>query len=581
MKTPLSGSIRLRFPGGLEQEFLEDYFQKSLTQLRFGIVLGGILYALFGILDAWIFPAVKEQTWFIRYAVISPACVGLLLFTYSRHFKKHMQAAIFFIVVLAGLGIIAMMVIVRSPINYFHYAGLLLILMYSYTFSRLRFVYTSVASWLLVACYEVVALRVIHTPFPVLLNDNFFYIAANLIGMFSSYHRELYTRKDFLQTGMVKELEEKKHQLEKENLKKAVDKATTSQQASEARFLALAQSAAAAIFILQGSKFLYVNPAGEAISGYAREEILNMDFWKLAHPDYREVIKERAGRRLSGAEPPGEYEFKIVRNDGEERWVNMTAGSIEFEGKPAIIGTLYDITDRKRAEEEKARLYEDNLRHCKVIIEEEKRHVAEKEKILRDLHDGLGGITTNISLLADLAQKAQTLEDVKRTLGTIAELSREGMSEIRSFMHSLDAREITWHTLIAELRRYGSSMVESHGMSFEIRTSVEDVQEQPGSLLCLNLFRIYKEAITNVAKHSKAKAVNVEVLVGDGKLALSVQDDGVGVGAGREGGRGMANMKTRAREMGAALNVESETGTRVSLELPLPQKYPAGIVELS
>ena len=65
-----------------------------------------------------------------------------------------MQAAVFLTVVVGGAGIVGMMTIVGSSINYFHNAGLVLVLMYIYTFSKLRFVYTCVASWLIVLLYE-------------------------------------------------------------------------------------------------------------------------------------------------------------------------------------------------------------------------------------------------------------------------------------------------------------------------------------------------------------------------------------------------------------------------------------------
>jgi two-component system, cell cycle sensor histidine kinase and response regulator CckA len=134
-------SLRLRFPEGLEQEFQDDYFRNSLAQLRLGVVLGALLYALFGFLDTWIFPEVRHQTWFVRYALILPACIGVILFSFSPAFKKYMQVTVLLLVIAAGAGIIAMMVIVRSPVNYFHFAGLVLVIMYSYTFSRLRFYY--------------------------------------------------------------------------------------------------------------------------------------------------------------------------------------------------------------------------------------------------------------------------------------------------------------------------------------------------------------------------------------------------------------------------------------------------------
>ena len=379
---------------------------------------------------------------------------------------------------------------------------------------------------------------------------------------------------------MVKKLKEKKHLTAKGKLHEAVEKATKLLQESEAKFRALAETTAAAIFIHQGGKFLYANPAGEAITGYTIDEVLKMDFWGLTHPDYRELIRERGNARLQGGQLPPRYEFKIVKKSGEERWVFMTAGVIEYEGKPAIIGTIFDITDRRQAEEEKARFYEESVRQYKGRIEEEKRHLMEKEKILMDLHDGIGGITTNISLLSELAQKKSSVTDMKKALSTISELSREGMSDIRSIMHSLDAKEITWYTMTAELRRHGSNMVESHGMSFDIKTSVEDMDEQPGSLLCLNIFRVYKEAIANIVKHSGAKSVNVNLNVSREKLTLAIRDDGSGLKGGRGMGRGISNMNARTKEMGGILTITSDNGTHIYFELPVPPKYPIPGMEL-
>jgi len=87
---------------------------------------------------------------------------------------------------------------------------------------------------------------------------------------------------------------------------------------------------------------------------------------------------------LSGKDVLEEYEFKIVTKSGDERWVSSTAGIIDYEGAPAVIATLFDITDRKRAEDEKVRLYEERIR-------EEERHTREKENIIMELHDGVGG----------------------------------------------------------------------------------------------------------------------------------------------------------------------------------------------
>lgn len=202
------------------------------------------------------------------------------------------------------------------------------------------------------------------------------------------------------------------------------------------------------------------------------------------------------------------------------------------------------------------------------------RYHSEKEKILKDMHDGIGGITTNIKLLSELAQDKQSVSEIKETLNTISELSREGLSEIRNFILSLDIKETNWQALTAEMRSFGRSMIEPHGISFNMSSSVEELAEQPTSLVYLNIFRAYKEALTNIMKHSKAKAVEVSLSVNAQSIMLSIKDDGVGLKEeNRLKGRGITNMIMRARELGGQLTIASDKGTQIALEIPLPIRY--------
>ncbi|MBI5213457.1 MAG: HAMP domain-containing protein [Nitrospirae bacterium] len=199
------------------------------------------------------------------------------------------------------------------------------------------------------------------------------------------------------------------------------------------------------------------------------------------------------------------------------------------------------------------------------------KYLTEKNKMIRDMHDGIGGITTNIILLADMAQNMSSEAGIKKTLTTISELSKEGLSEIRTFMQSLDDKKIDWHGLTADIRHYGSNLIESHGMLFNMTTSIEDIGQKPSSLLSLNLFRVYKEGLTNVIKHSGAKNVDVVLNIDSERLMLSVKDDGAGLKAGN--GKGISNMKARAKEIGGKLEITSINGTCLNLEVPIPLKY--------
>ena len=121
---------------------------------------------------------------------------------------------------------------------------------------------------------------------------------------------------------------------------------------SEAKFRAVTETAASAIFIIQNDRYVYVNPASERISGYSHNELLRMTYWRLSPPDEREMVVKVANARLRGEPVPARQELRLVRKDGVQRWMDFTATVIDFQGAPAILGTAFDITERKLAEED-------------------------------------------------------------------------------------------------------------------------------------------------------------------------------------------------------------------------------------
>jgi two-component system, cell cycle sensor histidine kinase and response regulator CckA len=152
---------------------------------------------------------------------------------------------------------------------------------------------------------------------------------------------------------------------------------------SEYKFRAVAETAASAIYIHDGKRFLYVNRASEIISGYSREELLGMDPFALAHPDSREELKRRTVARLQGTDLSPSVECKIVSKEGKSLWVELSATSIQFEGRQAVLATLFDITERKKAEKLQAALYR--------IAEESSR-----ARNLDDLYPVLHGIVSEL-----------------------------------------------------------------------------------------------------------------------------------------------------------------------------------------
>lgn len=120
----------------------------------------------------------------------------------------------------------------------------------------------------------------------------------------------------------------------------------------EEHFEKLANSTTTAIFIYQGEYFVYLNKAAEKLTGYTTDELLKIKFYDLVHPDFREQVKERGLKRQKGKSVPQNYEFKIITKDGKTKWIDFTGSLINWYGKPAGIGTAYDITPLKNAIEE-------------------------------------------------------------------------------------------------------------------------------------------------------------------------------------------------------------------------------------
>jgi PAS domain S-box-containing protein len=215
----------ISFSKDLEKEYLNSSYNNSLRHVRIGLLLAIFFYGLFGILDHWIVPEVKKELWIIRYVIFCPFVLVIYLFSFSQYFKKYMQLSIFTVVLLAGVGIIAMIVIAPDPINFTYYAGLILVFIYGYTFFKLRFIWATIAGWTIVILYEIVGYFIIDTPFEIFISNNFFFLCGNLIGMIAGYSIEYYSRRDFIQNLLLEE-EKKKVDEARRFLETKVDERT-------------------------------------------------------------------------------------------------------------------------------------------------------------------------------------------------------------------------------------------------------------------------------------------------------------------------------------------------------------------
>ncbi|MEW5788087.1 MAG: PAS domain S-box protein [Pseudomonadota bacterium] len=121
---------------------------------------------------------------------------------------------------------------------------------------------------------------------------------------------------------------------------------------SEARFRALVEQSLAGIYIIQDGGFRYVNPGFAAIFGYAvPEDILGKNTMELVAPEDRERVGDNVRRRVEGEIADIHYVFKGLRRDGSRIDVEVHGRAFDYEGRPAVIGLILDITARKAAED--------------------------------------------------------------------------------------------------------------------------------------------------------------------------------------------------------------------------------------
>ena len=366
--------LTLSFQENLEGAFQEEYSQKSLRHVQVALIVAIFFYGIFGILDAWIAPGDKHKLWFIRYAIFCPYVLSIFLFSFSKRFIKYMQCLVASMIIIAGLGIIAMILIAPNPGNYSYYAGLILVFLYGYTFSKLRFVWATLAGWMIVIGYEIAAVALSHTPIPILINNNFFFLSGNIIGMFACYSIELYSRKEFMQTRLLeaerekvdsanreleKRVEQRTAQLVKANkeLKEEISEHKRTQEElkkSEEKYRTILENIEEGYYEVDlAGNFTFFNDSIQKILGYDRNELRGMNNRQYTDQENGKKLYQAFNKVYTTGRATKEFDWQIIRKDGSERYVEASVSVLkDSEGEPiGFRGIVRDITERKEAEE--------------------------------------------------------------------------------------------------------------------------------------------------------------------------------------------------------------------------------------
>jgi signal transduction histidine kinase len=215
------------------------------------------------------------------------------------------------------------------------------------------------------------------------------------------------------------------------------------------------------------------------------------------------------------------------------------------------------------------RIAELELERHRARAEEERRHIA------MELHDGVGATLTAARLMAQAMrndgagrERANTLE----ALDTLDQTLRDGLSDLRLAVWSIDHDSLPWSELFARIRRHCADICVAAGLAFTMSVRGERVDSAPPALR-LALFRLVQEALTNTIRHAGAKSVSVNVTISHEAVAVLYRDDGAGFAKERATeGHGLVNIERRVRAMNGTFTLESSAahGTCLDIRLPSP-----------
>jgi len=201
---------KLRFPPTIEAAFKKDYYRKTIHSTRLAFTAGFLLYGLFGYLDLYVAPESINKVWLIRFGLACPVLLLALVFSYLKRYARYMQLVAALAAIIAGLGV-DLIIEVTQPGEMAHehyYAGIILVLLFTGSWLRLRFWYAFAANTSMIIGYEIVAIFGQHflqseAGRLQFLNNNFLIVSSYIIALFTNYSLERHTRMDFLQRRTI------------------------------------------------------------------------------------------------------------------------------------------------------------------------------------------------------------------------------------------------------------------------------------------------------------------------------------------------------------------------------------------
>jgi two-component system sensor kinase FixL len=367
-------------------------------------------------------------------------------------------------------------------------------------------------------------------------------------------------------TSIIEELKEKVLRLSKEIAELAgVDNALRQ---SEEKYKKLVENSLTGIYMDQGGKIVFFNDRFADIYGYPREELMGMETWRLVHPGDRELTDEYRAKRLGGKDVPSEYTARGLTREGETIWVKRRNTNIEYEGKPAILGNVVDVTEQKRAEEELRKTNEELRDFVRVVSHDLKSPLISirgfSDRLRRNYADKMGH--KGREYLERIISSAARMESLVSDLLSFSRIGRVVPTVERH--SSLDIAK----DVIADL----NDRLKKNGVEVTVADGLPDI-----SCDRERLYQVFQNLIVNAIKFTRPKEAP-KIKIGYEEKGefhqFYVKDNGIGIdprdhrkifekferlqeGGKEEGtGLGLAIVERIVTSHGGQVWVESEKG---------------------
>jgi PAS domain S-box-containing protein len=292
------------------------------------------------------------------------------------------------------------------------------------------------------------------------------------------------------------------------------------------------------------------------------ENTLDM-FYNSVHPDDCSRL-EKQWRHQRENRLPTDLEYRVLRPDGSIRWLHSIGnGYYGRSGKVRVVGVNFDITERKRAEQERLEL-------SSGLINAQER---ERARIARELHDDFSQRIAILSLEIDsLVRTPKDLAEISKQLTDLRKKVSEIGTDLHALSHQLHSVKLELLGLAATVKSFCEEFARRQGIRVDFSHKNLPTSIPPET--ALGLYRIVQEGLRNVAKHSHASNAQVRLTANSEAVFLTVSDNGIGFEPSAvllAEGIGVRSMRERARMLHGTFEVLSRPmqGTQIAVRVPL------------